>query len=231
MQVFNFSVKKRLEMGRNVKDLAEQGMVSGVVYGPELEQNFYIKMREADMKKLYSEAGESSLINLTIEGEKDPMEVLIKDVVYNPVKPLIHHVDFYKIKRGQKIEAVVELEFIGEAPAVKALGGMLSTPIDEVTIKCLPKDLLSEIKVDLSVLKTFDAVIHVKDLQVPEGVEIMADKDDTVATVNAIIEEVLVDEKPTEELPKVEGEEKAESGESSAEDKAEEPAGEAKKPE
>ena len=58
MQVFNFSVKKRLEMGRNVKDLAEQGMVSGVVYGPELEQNFYIKMREADMKKLYGEITE-----------------------------------------------------------------------------------------------------------------------------------------------------------------------------
>jgi len=213
MQVFNFPTEKRLEMGKKVKQLQADGMCPGVIYGPELTENLYIKMREADVRKLYSDAGESSIINLTIDGNKEPLEVLVKDIEYEPVTQLITHIDFFKIKRGQKIEASVEISFVGEAPAVKAFGGVLVTSIDEVTIKCFPKDLMSEIEVDLTGLKTFEDAILISDLNVPESVEIMAEDNEPVAYVSQVREEVIVDEAPKSDMPEsAEGEETKEEG-------------------
>lgn len=228
MQVFNVAAAKRLEMGKKVKTLRAEGQCPAVIYGPELKENVYIKMREADMRKLYNEAGESSIINLTVEGAKEPMEVLIKDVEYDPITQFVTHVDFYKIKRGQKIEASVELKFIGEAPAVKILGGVLVVSIDEVTIKCLPKDLMSEIQVDLSGLKTFEDSIHIKDLNLTEGVEIMADANETVAAVSEIKEEVIEDKAPVVDMPKPEEGKEGKEGDDKAKTE-EKPAGNQKK--
>lgn len=221
MKIYNFSVKKREVLGKGVKKLRENKLVPGVVYGSELKDSISVEMDAVKMQKLYDQAGESSLINLTIGEDKEPLEVLIKEVTYDPVLMTITHVDFYKIKRGQKIDATVELEFFGVSPAVKDLGGILIESLDEVEIHCLPKDLISEIKVDLSALKTFDDNIYVRDLNVPENVEIKNSPDDLVVTVNEPREEVIEEKAPETELPEDEKEE-AEEGKPGGEESADE---------
>ena len=63
--------------------------------------------------------------------------------------------------------------FLGEAPAVKELGGTLVHNIEEVEVECLPKDLVSHLDVDLSVLKTFEDIIKISDLSIPAKLKIL----------------------------------------------------------
>jgi len=193
MKTHKFKVLKREETGKENAKLYAEALTAGVVYGPELKENINIKMREADIRNLYKEIGESSIVELEIEGETEPMEVLIKDIAYDPVKMLINHIDFYKIKRGQKIEANVAIVIIGDSPAVKALGGVLSQTLSEISIKCLPKDLIHEIEIDISGLKSFDDSIYVRDLNLSEDVEILDSVDDHIISVTPPrIEQVVV---------------------------------------
>jgi large subunit ribosomal protein L25 len=209
--VYEFKSEKR-EQGEK-----KEKFVPAVVYGSEVKENPLIFIHEVDFKKLYDAAGESSIINLGIAGEKEPREVLIKDVTWDVVKDQIIHVDFYQIKRGQTLDVSIELNFVGEAPAEKALGGILVKSMDELNVRCRPADMISEIKVDLTVLDSFDKKIQVKDLNLPEGLEVMGDMDDVVMSVS---EPRVEEEKPVvaEAVEGEEGEEvKAEDGDKPAE--------------
>jgi large subunit ribosomal protein L25 len=85
---------------------------------------------------------------------------------------------------GEKLETEIELNFIGESPAVKEQGGILVKSLDSIEVKCLPKDLISEIKVDTSSLKDMDDCIYVKDLDIPDELEVMLDENTTVASIS-----------------------------------------------
>ncbi len=138
--------------------------------------------------KLYREAGESTMVTLkTDDGDK---QALVQEFQLDPVSGKVLHVDFKLVEAGKPIEVTVPLEFIGVAPAVSNSLGLLMKVMEEVTIKVLPKDLPSHIDVDISGLETLEDSILVKDIQVPSTVEILAEEDATVATVNAAKEEV-----------------------------------------
>jgi len=135
-------------------------------------------------KKVYDKAGESALIDLTVVEEK-PVKVLVQDVQYDPTKDTIIHVDFHQIRMDEKITTNVPIQIVGEASAVKELGGTMITTLDEIEIECLPGDLIHEIEVDISKLKTFDDMIHVKDLKVPDNIKILKEDDEVVISVMA----------------------------------------------
>jgi len=105
---------------------------------------------------------------------------LIYEVAYEPVKGRIIHVDLKKVDMNKSIVATVKLNFLGEAPAVKELGGTLVQNTEEVEVECLPKDLVSHLDVDLSVLKTFDDIFKMANLVLPSGVKIVDYKEDQV---------------------------------------------------
>lgn len=211
------SAKIRNDFGKKVNKLKKQGFLPAVLYGPEIK-NFPLAVDYKKFKKIYKEAGESSLISLKIEGEeKKEILVLIYDVKKNPLtlKPI--HVDFYQPKLKEKVEATVPLVFVGESKAVKELGGTLVQNISEVDVKALPVDLPREIKVNIQVLEDFNNDILIKDLEIPEGVEILKNPKEIVASVAPPekVEEEL--EKPieekVEEVEKVEKEKKEEEKE------------------
>lgn len=210
MKTYKLKAEKREALGKKNSELRKNGLVPCVVYGPELKQNLYIQVDDMELKKINREAGESSIITLEIAGEKAPIEVLIKDKVVDPILMNITHVDFYKIKAGQKIEANIKLVFVGEAPVIKSMGGTLIEVLDELKVKCLPKDLIHEIKVDLSVLKTYDDTVYVKDLPVSAEVEVLNAPDDFVVSVTPPEkeEEVVAETEVTPEMPEVIGKKK-----------------------
>lgn len=221
------SITAQKRDGTKAGDLRTHGQIPGVVYGPDREA-VAISVDALVFNKLYNEAGESTLVDFTIEGEKEPVKVLIQDVQFDPVKGNPIHVDFRQIQMGVEMSATTELVFVGEAPAVKALGGTLNTAKDTLDIKCLPKDLVSEVEVDISTLATFDDAIHVKDLKLPAGVTADEDGDRLVAKVVAPLTEEQfkameeensagVDKVEVEEKGKKEEEASAEGGEKKAE--------------
>ncbi|MCK4520586.1 50S ribosomal protein L25 [Candidatus Parcubacteria bacterium] len=176
--------------------LRQEGFLPAVLYGPKIK-NFSLQVNEKEFEKVFKEAGESSLIKLKV-GENEFL-VLIHDFQKDPLKGSFIHIDFYQPVLDEETEATVSLEFLGEAPAVKELGGTLVKNIKEIEVKALPQNLPHSIKVNVESLKTFEDSIMVKDLQVPEGVKVLKEQEEVIVLVTPPekVEEEL--EKPVEE--------------------------------
>lgn len=199
-----------------LSQLRAKGFIPAVVYGPKTD-NLHIQIKKTEALKIYDQAGESSLVTLDIDGQ-DQRQVIIKDLAQTKVKDQLIHMDFFQVDMAEKVTTEVELNFIGEAPAVKQLGGVVVKNFDAVEIECLPKDLTSKLDVDLSVLTDFDTNITFADLKLPKGV-VLSDKHEmneiivaveeprAVAIENATAEEAATTETKTES--KSETEEKA----------------------
>lgn len=194
--MLTLSAKKRDLVGKKTRQLRKKGILPAVLYGFKIK-NLNLEVDLKEFKKIYQEAGTSSLISLEVEKKKIP--VLIKDFQKDPLSGEFLHVDFYHPSLKEEVEAFVPLEFVGEAPAVKELGATLIKHLDEIEVRALPLDLPHEIKVDLSSLKGFDDEILVKDLKVPQGVKILTKPEEIVVSLTPPekLEEEL--EKPIEE--------------------------------
>jgi large subunit ribosomal protein L25 len=225
--------------GRKNFALRIEGKVPAVVYGAGVKP-LDIAVDRAILTRLFSTTGESTLIDLQVAGAKQGQPVLIQDLQYDPLRDEIIHADFRAVDMNKPIEAEVKLRFVGESAAIKGLGGTLVRSLESLKIRALPKDLISVIDVDISKLVTFDDAVHVADLAVPAGVEILEDghvsvavvmqprSEEELAELNKAVEgdvsavEVLAEKKETEE-------EAAEGAEPAAEPKKEEKKEEKKK--
>ena len=145
---------QKRETKENLKELRDQGMIPGVFYGPKVGSQA-LQVNGKQFYQVYKEAGESTLINLTVEGEKDS-PVLIHEVQRDPLSLKVIHVDFYQPDLKKEVEIMVPLVFEGEAPAVDSLGGTLIRNIQEVGVKALPQNLPHEIVVHVDSLATFE---------------------------------------------------------------------------
>lgn len=177
---FQFTAQKR--EGKNADDLRAAGRLPGVVYGEGVD-SISIVVDRVQFEKLYNQAGEASLIDFTLEGGKEPVKVLIQDVQYDPIKQKPTHFDLRQIRMDKEMEVAIKLHFVGEALAVKAEGGTLVKSMEELNIRCLPKDLVSSVDVDLGALKTFDDAVCVKDIKLPVGIKAIDNLEATIATV------------------------------------------------
>ncbi len=174
--------------GKKVKSIRNEGKIPAVVYGPG-EKNANIEVDEKEFKNTFKKAGESSLIELSIEpfdsaqGKQGKKSVLVHKIQKNPVSDKIIHIDFFQPSLTQEVEVNIPLVFEGTAPAEKDLGGTLVKNILEIEVKALPQNLPHEIKVSIDSLKTFQDHILVKDLILPEGVEVLKKPDEVVVSV------------------------------------------------
>lgn len=199
-----------------------RGLVPGIVYGHQLaSQNVAVDAKQFD--KIFSAAGSTTLVTLDVEGTTH--NVLIRDVQFHPVRDHVMHVDFYQVRMDEAIHADVPLKFIGEAPAVKDLGGIFVRNADTIEVKALPKDLPHNIEVDISQLVNFESIIHVSDLKLPEGVEVLDEATNVVVLVQAprtdeelksLEEEVKVDVESIEATAEKKPEEEGAEGETPA---------------
>lgn len=178
-----FQARLREYTGKKVKKLQKEGYIPAVLYGKGIK-NINLAINMKDFTKAYKIAGENTLLELDIENDKTgDRNVLVHDVNTDPVNDSIIHVDFYQVDMKQKVIANVPLVFEGESQAVKVEAGVLIKNLHEVEVSALPKDLPHEIKVDLSLLASFNDVISIKDLKVPQGVKIDMHEDEVIASV------------------------------------------------
>lgn len=216
--------KKKIQVKTREKgEKVEEGMMPVVLYGAKRE-NISLLVDKKEFTNLYSEAGESTLITLEIEGKKEKPFVLIYDIQRNPLNGEIIHADFFEPNLKEEVEAEVPLVFLGEAPAVKDFDGTLVKNMHTVNVKALPQNLPHEIQVNIETLKTLDDVIHIKDLNIPKDVELLHDDGAVIVMISSPenVEEEL--DKPIEEEKEVEvvGEKEEKEEEDKEEDKKEE---------
>jgi len=170
-----------------------EGHIPAVVYGPKQEP-LSISLEEKVFDKIRREAGESTIVELS--GLAEPIEVLIKDIDFDPVKLKMRHVDFYAFERGKNMTTTVAIELVGTAPAEKNNVGSVTKVMQEITVTCRPSALPSHIDVDISGMETADSKVTVADLPALEGVVYDAEPDETIAVVSVTKDEV--DEDPAE---------------------------------
>jgi large subunit ribosomal protein L25 len=183
----------KAEAGR----LRRKGMVPCVLYGVEKDSVALMIVRK-DLEKLLSQT--RSVFNVDYENKQQPS--VVKEIQYHPVRGDILHVDMQRVQAGQEINVTVPINFVGNAPGVKA-GGIFQEIRSELEITCLPKDIPEEIVVDISLLEIGDS-IHISELKL-ENITIRAEAESTLCLVAVPkkLEELL----PEEEEEEVEEEE------------------------
>jgi len=152
--------------------LRNAGKTPAIVYGAGNEPQLIEIDHNALFHALKKEAFHASILDLEIAGKSE--QVLLRDVQYHPFKQLILHVDFQRVDAKQKLHTKVPLHFLNPeiSPAVKLSAAIVSHIFTEIEITCLPANLPEFIAVDLAKLEVGHS-IHVKDITLPSGVELV----------------------------------------------------------
>jgi large subunit ribosomal protein L25 len=169
---FQLNATVRNDMGkgasRRLRRLAK--VVPAIIYGGKsAPQNISLTQNELE-HALENEAFYSHIITLNVEGKTE--DVILKDVQRHPAKPVILHVDFFRVSKTQKLQTKVPLHFINEetCAGVKLSGGNISHSMTELDISCLPGDLPEYIEVDVEAVE-IGQILHISDIKLPKGVE------------------------------------------------------------
>jgi len=199
-------VEPREKFGKANKALRMEGFIPAELYGHGIK-NVHVVVGAKEFENVLKEAGENSIVNVILNGEKRP--VLIHDVQHDYLNGESIHVDLLQVRMDEKIVANIPIEFIGESPAIKE-GGFLNEGLSEIEVEALPGDLPHNFTVDVSALDDFEKHIYVKDLPVPKGVRILTDLDTAIARVTQQSSKTVEEVTEVEDVSavKVEGEEK-----------------------
>ena len=169
--------------GKANKRLRRDGLVPGIVFGKG-EDSTPVQVEAKAFETLYRSAGRTSVVNMHLPGRSGITSGIIKSVQRNPLSGKALHVDFLLVNLKQEMEIDVPLVFTGEAPAVEETGGTRLHNLSSVHVKALPNDIPHEVVVDVSVLRSLDVAIHVRDLSLNRDlVHVLTDGDTLVATV------------------------------------------------
>ena len=194
--------KSRDGRGKNEARRARRdGHVPVVVYGGQGETVAALAPAKELAAILRSDTGRNTIFTLDIEGI-GASEVMFHARQIDPVRGRLVHADFKRLVKGEKIETTVPLRLVGEPIGVKEQLGVLEQIIRNLDIRCEPRDIPEHIDVDVTNLGVHD-VLHVSDIPVPAGVEILEEPETVIATIGIVKEEVV-------EAPPVEGEAPAE---------------------
>jgi len=149
---------------------------------------------------LRSDTGRNTIFTLDVEGV-EATEVMFADRQIDPVRSRLIHADFKRLVKGEKIEATVPLRLVGEPIGVREQAGVLEQIIRNVEIRCEPREIPEALEVDVTNLGVHD-VLHVSDIPISEGIELLAEPDMVIATIGVVKEEPVAVVAPIEgEVP------------------------------
>lgn len=187
----------RQVVGKKVKVLRREGILPAVVYGHNVDSiPISLDMREAS--RTLDRLSPSALVVVDVDGEQH--YTLVRDKQRNPILGSIPHVDFQAVSLDEMVRADLNIKIVGVAPAVETYLGIVVPSLEQVSIECLPKDLPDRIEADISGLIEIGDSLLVKDLLVPDGVEILSDPEEVVVVVIAqAVEEEIEEEVEIEE--------------------------------
>lgn len=187
MEIEVIAAKRDLQGTGASRRLRHAGKVPGIVYGGEAGPVQIELDHNALYHALRKEAFHASVLTLNVDGAKE--SVLLRDSQWHPYKQQVLHIDFQRIVKGHAIHVKVPLHFLNaeNCPGVKTGGGKPHHLMTEIDVQCLPRDLPEFIGVDMGKLEV-GGIIHVNELAMPKGVELVAhikQENPAVASVNA----------------------------------------------
>jgi len=193
------------------KKLRNEGKIPATVYGRGLESKSLQLALDDMVHLLRTPGGRLALIDLKVDGKTEKAHpVMIQAIQREPIGKKIKHVDFHRISMDEPVTATVPVTLVGEAAGIIE-GGVVEQPTSDLHIKALPDKIPTHIDVDISPLGLGDSV-HVRDIQVAEGVEIVAPPPESVIVMVRLPHvRVEAEAEPTEEVAEAAAEPGAEA--------------------
>ena len=225
MQELKLKATKRDVLGKKTRFLRRQGITPAHLFGHSLE-SLSLQCDSNELRKIVANAGTTRLIILNVEGEKDGKNVFLREIQRDALSRELLHVDFYQVRKGEKMTVAVPIVLVGEAPAMKAKGRIISHGINVLNIECVPEKVPPQIEVNISVLAELGQSLHVKDIVLDPEIDVKDDPEQLVVKVSEIIIKIEEEKPVVAEEVAAEAEAGAE-GEAKAEGAAEKPAAEA----
>lgn len=219
MEEVVLNADKRDVLGKKNRFLRRQGITPTHLFGHRLESQV-LQCDTVELARVVAHAGNTRLVTLKIKGDRTPKNVFLKEIQRDTITRQLLHVDLYQVKKGEKMQVNVPIVLVGESPALKGKGRMLSHGITELSIESLPEKVPPEIEVDISVLEEVEQALFVKDIVLDPDITVHADPEQLVVKISEIAvvaeeEEVEAEEEEGAEAAAEEGAEaKAPAGES-----------------
>jgi large subunit ribosomal protein L25 len=205
----------RKVLGKKTRFLRKEGITPVHVFGNKLE-SLALQCETAELQRMISHVGTTRLFNLVLDSKQsEPRNVFIREIQRDAISGLLLHVDLYQVLKTQRIKMDVPIVLVGESPATKKKGQVLTQVMTELNIECLPDKLPPQIDVDISSLMDVDQAVYVRDIKLDKDITIFNDPDLTVAKVSLVKEEVIAAPKPVEAVA-AEGAAPAEAGAAAA---------------
>lgn len=221
MSDYSIEAQAREAIGKRVKQLRQEGVVPGIIYGPKSDP-VPVAMDGRELATLLADAGGTSIVDVKVGS--DTHQVLVRDVQRDVLRGDVMHVDFYAVDLEQVTRVEVPIVLENESPIVANRVGTMLPGISSVEVEGLPMDLINEIRVDMSELTEIGDMVTVGDLSVPSTLTVITDDSDLVVKVDYLAPEEELEEEVEEELMFAEGVEPELVGREGAEEAEEEEA-------
>ena len=184
MDNLNLSVNKREVTGKKVSELRSNGLTPIHMYGPEIESS-PLQCDSKILDRVITDAGTNIPVTVNVDGGEQNNLCFIREVQYHPVTNKVLHVDFMKVQVEKSVRAQVPISVIGTSPAVRTMGGTLLQPLLTLTVEALPLEIPKSITLEAELLVDFETNFYVSDIEVDEGVNVINEASEMVASVVA----------------------------------------------
>lgn len=211
MADLTLKAEKRDVLGKKTRFMRRQGITPTHLFGHGIE-SLALQCNTTDLQRIIARGGTTRLIDIEIEAEKHPRSAFIREIQRDGISGRLLHVDFYQIKKTEKITANIPVILTGEAPALKDRDNMIENLINEIGVECLPDKLPPQIEIDLSLLEESGQSIHVKDIKLDKDIAITIDPEQIIVKISRVkaaaeeIEEVVAAEEVEAEVMEAEAE-------------------------
>jgi large subunit ribosomal protein L25 len=191
MDIRSLSIEKREGKGKELaKRLRRAGRVPAVLYGGSAPLNISVNPKDI-FRLIHGHEGGTQLVQVAFDGTADKRMAIIRDMQFDPVSEDLVHVDLQEVAMDRAIQVTVPLRHVGEPVGVRETKGILEMILREVQVSCLPSAIPESLTADVSDLAIGD-VFTVRQLPVPEGVRVLTDPNQAVATVAPPMAEEVV---------------------------------------
>ncbi len=219
MDTIELAVDVREATGKKARFLRRDGITPANIYGRNLN-SVSLQLPSADLTQALTQAGRNAVLSVKVKGERKVRPAVIRNVQRHPVTDEIVHVDFLQVDVTRTLTSEVPILFVGESPLSKG-STVISQVLSSIQVSGLPMDIPSAVEVDISVLVEIDQSIHVSDLRLPEGVEVLTDADQMIvraALGRVSAADAAAEEEEAEAAAEVSGEQPAPEAAAESED-------------
>ena len=171
---------EKRDMSTKAKRLRREGYVTGNVFGHAIKGSIPVKIEKKDAERLFKTKKKGRQIMLDVDGEQ--MDVLVKEIDYNPVKGQLEEIDFQALVSGEAVHSVAEVVLKNEA---KVVGGVVELILEEISYKAVPSEMIEMVEIDVGDMKPGD-VLKVADLPIASNKNIHLKTDPEAVVVSVV---------------------------------------------